>query len=96
MAVSEEDVVDIARLARLAIAPDDMAFYADRLSRVLDLAGQLAAVDTDGLSPMAHPMDEAVQRLRDDCVSEPDQREAFQAQAPAVEQGLYLVPRVVE
>lgn len=96
MAVSEEDVVGIARLARLAVSPDDMPLYADRLTRVLDLAGQLESVDTEGLLPMAHPMDDAVQRLREDRVSEPDQREAFQSQAPAVERGLYLVPRVVE
>ncbi len=96
MAVTEKDVFDIARLARLAIDPAEARLYASRLSRVLDLAGQLASVDTDELAPMAHPLDDAVQRLRDDAVTESDQRDSFQTQAPAVERGLYLVPRVVE
>ncbi|MEM7378473.1 MAG: Asp-tRNA(Asn)/Glu-tRNA(Gln) amidotransferase subunit GatC [Pseudomonadota bacterium] len=96
MAVSNDDVAAIAHLARIAVDPDDVPAYADRLSRVLDLAETLASVDTADLAPMAHPLDDAVQRLRDDAVSEPENRDAFQAQAPAVEQGLYLVPRVVE
>ncbi|MEM6986693.1 MAG: Asp-tRNA(Asn)/Glu-tRNA(Gln) amidotransferase subunit GatC [Pseudomonadota bacterium] len=96
MAVSNDEVADIAHLARLAIDAADVPVYAERLSRVLDLADDLSEIDTDALEPMAHPLDGTVQRLRDDAVTEPEQREAFQAQAPAVERGLYLVPRVVE
>ena len=96
MAVSNDEVADIAHLARLAIDPADVPVYAERLTRVLDLADDLSEIDTDALEPMAHPLDGTVQRLRDDVVTEPEQREAFQAQAPAVERGLYLVPRVVE
>ena len=96
MAVSNDEVASIAQLAQLAIEPADVAVYAERLSRVLDLAADLNDINTDGLEPMAHPLDDAVQRLRDDAVTEPEQRDAFQAQAPAMERGLYLVPRVVE
>lgn len=96
MAVSDHDVASIAQLARLAIDPAEVPLYAERLSRVLDLAEELSEADTDDLEPMAHPLDDAVQRLRIDVVTEPDQRDAFQAQAPAVDRGHYLVPRVVE
>ncbi|MGB1952336.1 MAG: Asp-tRNA(Asn)/Glu-tRNA(Gln) amidotransferase subunit GatC [Marinobacter sp.] len=65
------------------------------LGNILDLVDQLAAADTANVEPLAHPLD-AVQRLRADEVTETDQREAFQAIAPATENGLYLVPRVIE
>lgn len=95
MSLDAADVTKIAHLARLAITEHDIPEYARNLSNILSLVEQMSAVDTTGVSPMAHPMD-AAQRLRPDVVSETDQREAFQAIAPQVEAGLYLVPKVIE
>lgn len=95
MSLERSDVVSIAHLARLAIAEDDIPAYARNLSNILDLVAQMNAVDTSDVEPMAHPLDMA-QRLREDVVTEADQRDKFQAIAPAVEAGLYLVPKVIE
>jgi aspartyl-tRNA(Asn)/glutamyl-tRNA(Gln) amidotransferase subunit C len=95
MSLDAADVTKIAHLARLAITEQDIPEYARNLSNILSLVEQMSAVDTTGVSPMAHPMD-AAQRLRPDVVSETDQREQFQAIAPQVEAGLYLVPKVIE
>ena len=95
MSLERSDVVKIAHLARLAIAEDDIPRYARDLSNILDLVAQMNAVDTREATPMAHPQ-EAHQRLRPDEVVETDQRALFQAIAPQVEAGLYLVPKVVE
>jgi aspartyl-tRNA(Asn)/glutamyl-tRNA(Gln) amidotransferase subunit C len=95
MSLGPAEVKNIAHLARLAIDEDLIPEYARNLSGILDLVEQMNAVDTTGVEPMAHPLD-ASQRLRPDVVTEPDQREAFQAVAPATEAGLYLVPRVIE
>jgi aspartyl-tRNA(Asn)/glutamyl-tRNA(Gln) amidotransferase subunit C len=95
MALDKKDVEAIAHLARLAIDEDDIDGYADNLSNILGLVDQLNSVDTEGVMPMAHPM-HMVQRLRADEVSESDQREHLQQHAPAVERGLFLVPRVIE
>ena len=95
MSLEPADVEKIAHLARLAIEADDIPAYARDLSRILELVEQMNAVDTGNVAPMAHPLD-ATQRLRPDKVTESDQREHFQAQAPAVEAGLYLVPKVIE
>lgn len=95
MSLSRTDVEKIAHLARLAIADADVESYAGELSTILALVDQMNAVDTRGVAPMAHPLD-AVQRLRADEVTETDRREQFQAIAPAVEDGLYLVPKVIE
>jgi aspartyl-tRNA(Asn)/glutamyl-tRNA(Gln) amidotransferase subunit C len=89
------DVAKIAHLARLAIDPEDVPRYATGLGAILDLVAQMQAVDTAGVEPMSHPLHMA-QRLRPDQPTEGDQRELFQAGAPLTEQGLYLVPRVVE
>jgi len=85
----------VAHLARLAIDEAEIETYAQDLSRILDLVEQMNTVDTSGVEPMAHPLDMA-QRLRPDLVTEGDQRALFQSLAPCVEDGLYLVPRVVE
>ena len=90
-----EDVIGIARLARIQIDPQDIEGYARDLSGILDLVDQLNSADTQGIEPMAHPLDRS-QRLRADEVTEEDQRERFQSQAPQVEAGLYLVPKVIE
>ena len=95
MALEEKDVAKIAHLARLQVTDADMTAVAQRLSTILDLIEQLQAAPTDGIEPMAHPMD-AVQRLRPDIATETNQRTGYQAIAPAVEDGLYLVPKVIE
>jgi aspartyl-tRNA(Asn)/glutamyl-tRNA(Gln) amidotransferase subunit C len=95
MALSKEDVVNIAHLARLAIDAKDIPEYQKNLSNILALVEQMNQVDTTQVEPMAHPLD-AEQRLRTDEVTETDQREHFQSIAPATENGLYLVPKVIE
>ncbi len=95
MSLERSDVEKIAHLARLEVAGADVPEYVRNLSNILDLVVQMDAVDTDGVTPMAHPLD-AVQRLREDDVTETNQREKFQKIAPATENGLYLVPKVIE
>ncbi len=95
MSLDKQDVEKIAHLARLAIDEADVPVYAQNLSNILDLVEQMNAVDTRDVEPMAHPV-EAVQRLREDAVRETDQRARFQSIAPRVEDGLYLVPKVIE
>ena len=95
MAIGPAEVAQIAHLARLSVSTDDADRYARDLSDILSFVEQLSAVDTAGVTPMAHPLDMA-QRLRPDEITETDRRERFQAIAPAVEDGLYLVPRVIE
>jgi len=95
MALDAAEVEKIAHLARLAIAAEDTPEYARNLSDILAFVEQLAAVDTASVEPLAHPLD-ATQRLRDDIVSESDERENFQSVAPQTEAGLYLVPKVIE
>jgi aspartyl-tRNA(Asn)/glutamyl-tRNA(Gln) amidotransferase subunit C len=95
MALDKSDVESIAHLARLAISEEDVPAYAETLSNILTLVEQMNSVDTSGVSPMAHPLDMA-QRLREDVVSEENQREHLQQHAPAVEDGLFLVPKVIE
>ena len=95
MSLGPDDVKNIAHLARLNINESDIDSYAKSLSSILDLVEQMNSVNTDGVVPMAHPQDVA-QRLREDEVLEEDQREHFQSIAPATENGLYLVPKVIE
>ena len=95
MALNKDDVHNIAHLARLAVDEADIPAYVQNLSNILALVEQMSAVDTSGVAPMAHPL-EMAQRLREDVVSEGNLREHFQQHAPAVENGLYLVPKVIE
>ena len=95
MSLERDDVEKIAHLARLGIAEQDIPEYARNLSNILDLVAQMDSADTDNVEPMAHPM-EMVQRLREDMVTETDQRDYFQQVAPQTENGLYLVPKVIE
>lgn len=95
MALDKNDVENIAHLARLAISEEDVPAYAENLSNILTLVEQMSAVDTGGVAPMAHPL-EMAQRLREDVVTEENKREHFQQHAPAVENGLFLVPKVIE
>lgn len=95
MSLSAEQVRQVAHLARLEIRPEQVEHYAAQLTRILDMVGELSKVDTAGVVPMAHPL-AMVQRLRPDAVTEPNRREDYQAQAPAVQDGLFLVPKVIE
>ena len=95
MGLSDDDIQKIARLARLEISPHEVPEYVSNLSNILDFVQQLEVVDADNVVPMAHPLDMA-QRLRDDVVTETDNRSEFQAQAPETENGLYLVPKVID
>ncbi len=95
MSLDADDVKAIARLARLKIEDADVPVYATNLSNILDLVEQMNTVDTEGVVPMSHPL-EVVQRLREDVVTEQNERDEFQAVAPATEDGLYLVPKVIE
>lgn len=95
MSLERSDVESIAHLARLAVSDDELDAIASGLSNILALVEQMDAADTTGVEPMAHPL-HMVQRLRDDAVTEVDQRGHFQANAPLTQEGLYLVPRVIE
>ena len=95
MALDRSDVEKIAHLARLQIAEQDIPQYTENLSSILELVNQMQAVDTAEITPMAHPFD-AVQRLRSDAVTEGNQRDHLQTVAPAVEAGLFQVPKVIE
>jgi len=95
MALSTEDVCNIAKLAKLQINADEFEQYKQDLSRILEFVEQMNQVNVDNIEPMAHPQD-MMQSLRIDEVTESDQREKFQHIAPATQDGLYLVPKVIE
>jgi len=95
MSFESRDIDRLCELARLEIGADESADLAAKLTNIVEMVGQLAAVPTDGVEPMAHPLDRP-QRLREDVVTETDMRELYQRNAPAVERGLYLVPKVIE
>ncbi|MBI3146562.1 MAG: Asp-tRNA(Asn)/Glu-tRNA(Gln) amidotransferase subunit GatC [Pseudogulbenkiania sp.] len=95
MSLTHQDVARIAKLARIAVTDAEIEAVGAQLNNIFGLIAQMQAVDTDGIEPMAHPQDVSL-RLRDDVVTESDRREAFQAIAPQVENGLFLVPKVIE
>ena len=95
MSLDRAEVEKIAHLARLALDEDQSAGLAAELSRILDLVDQMSTADTEGVLPMAHPLDMS-QRLRADEVTETNERDRYQANAPEISDGLYVVPRVVE
>ena len=95
MSLSNDQVGHIARLARIAVSASELEATRDKLNGIFGLIEQMQAVDTRGVEPMAHAQDLS-QRLRDDAVTEEDRRAAFQAVAPEIEGGLYLVPKVIE
>ena len=95
MAIDASEIQKVAHLARLSIDDSQAEATAGTISRILDLVDQMQSVNTDDVEPMAHPLD-ATQRLREDVVTEPDNREQLQSCAPAVEDGLFLVPKVIE
>lgn len=99
MALTFKDIERVANLARLELRPDETEHTLNQLNGFFALVAQMEAVNTDGVEPLAHPaalLGEVALRLRDDIASEPNQREASQASAPAVERGLFLVPKVIE
>jgi aspartyl-tRNA(Asn)/glutamyl-tRNA(Gln) amidotransferase subunit C len=95
MSLQQSEIRTIARLARLAVSEEQIPEYQQALGNILGLVEQMQAVNTDGIEPLAHPL-EIGARLRPDAVSETDQREKFQQIAPETENGFYLVPRVIE
>jgi len=99
MSLTPDQLQRIATLARIDVSAEELSGVTDRLNRVLGLIDQLQAIDTQGIEPMAHALDARLsvrQPLRADAVTETDQREYYQRGAPAVENGLYLVPKVIE
>ncbi|WP_295543008.1 Asp-tRNA(Asn)/Glu-tRNA(Gln) amidotransferase subunit GatC [uncultured Pseudacidovorax sp.] len=99
MSLSTTDTARIASLARLALAPDESERLRGQINGFFDLVERMRAVDTTGVEPLSHPVsaiEDIVLRLRDDAATEPNQREANQKSAPAVENGLFLVPKVIE
>ena len=96
MSLTRQDVEKIAHLARLSITEAEMPVYVTSLSSIVDFVAELSRVETGDVLPMAHPLDGQHQRLRPDAVSETDQRDKFQKNAPSVQAGLYVVPRVIE
>ncbi|MDH3218511.1 MAG: Asp-tRNA(Asn)/Glu-tRNA(Gln) amidotransferase subunit GatC [Gammaproteobacteria bacterium] len=95
MTLKSDDVRNIAHLARLHIDEDAVDRYAADLSSILELVDEMNRVDSSGVTPLSNPLD-ATQRLRDDVVTEKNQRDKFQGIAPDVEQGFYRVPQVIE
>jgi aspartyl-tRNA(Asn)/glutamyl-tRNA(Gln) amidotransferase subunit C len=99
MSLTPSDIARIAHLARLDLPAQESERMLTQLNGFFDLVEQMRAVDTSGIEPLAHPVaviGDIALRLRDDLASEPDRREANQRSAPAVEQGLFLVPQVIE
>lgn len=95
MSISREDIEKVAVLARIRVDDAQISALESDLGNILNLVDELSAADTENIEPLSHPLD-AVQRLRADEVTETNRRDAFQAIAPATEDGLYLVPRVIE
>ena len=99
MSLSASDIARIASLARLQLASDESERMLSQINGFFDLVERMRSVDTAGIEPLAHPVaaiEDITLRLRDDIVSEPNNREANQKSAPAVEAGLFLVPKVIE
>jgi len=99
MSLNSQDIARIANLARLELQPEEGERMLARINGFFEIVEQMRAVDTTGIEPLSHPVAavrDVALRLRDDVASEPDQREANQRSAPAVERGLFLVPKVIE
>ena|SRR5437868_15279011 len=96
MPLERQEVEKIAHLARLTLEEQQIPFYASNLSKILNLIAQMNEAQTDHIVPMPHPLEDLTQPLREDVITEPNQRELFQTIAPQTEAGLYLVPKVIE
>ncbi|MGL6070111.1 Asp-tRNA(Asn)/Glu-tRNA(Gln) amidotransferase subunit GatC [Craterilacuibacter sp.] len=95
MPLTHQDVARIAQLSRIAVTDAEIEAVGAQLNNIFGLIEKMQAVNTDGIEPMAHPQDVSL-RLREDVVTETNHREAYQAVAPMVEKGLFLVPKVIE
>ena len=95
MSIEQAEIEKLAELARIRITPEELPAVTSGIARILGMVDQMQSLATSDVEPMANPLD-ASQRLREDVVTEVDQREAFQAQAPATQDGLYLVPKVLD
>lgn len=95
MSLTLSDVEKVAKLSRLALNDEQKQRTLKELNGIFEMIAKMQAVNTDGVEPLSHPI-EFAQRLRDDSVTEPERREAYQAVAPLVEQNLYIVPKVIE
>jgi aspartyl-tRNA(Asn)/glutamyl-tRNA(Gln) amidotransferase subunit C len=95
MALDKQTVCKIGRLARIYVDEVDIDRYASQLSTILEFVDQMDKVDTDNVVPLSHPQDRVL-RMREDSVTEPNRRDELQSIAPATEDGLYLVPKVIE
>ena len=96
MTLTRRDIDNIAHLARLALTQAEIPVYIDSLSRIIELVGELDHAATAGVTPMSHPLPGQTQRLRADSVTETDQHQLYQSNAPQAMAGLYLVPKVIE
>lgn len=96
MSLTRADIEKIAELSRLELTEAEIPVYVDSLSSILDFVGELERAPTEGILPMAHPLPGLAQRLRVDDATEGDRRDLYQQNAPRVEAGLYLVPKVIE
>lgn len=96
MSLTPKQIETIAHLARLEIKAEEIPAYVESLSRIFGLVGELDRADTAGVEPMAHPLTGQVQRLRADEATSGNARDLYQRNAPQVEAGLYLVPKVIE
>lgn len=96
MSLTPSQIETIAGLARLALKPEEIPVYSESLGRILGLVGELARAETGSVEPLAHPLEGQVQRLRPDEITSGNNRDVYQRNAPQVESGLYLVPRVIE
>ena len=99
MALTPQEIARVANLARLELRPDETERVLGQLNGFFTLVEQMEAVNTDGVVPLAHPaaiLGDVALRLREDVASEPNQRDTSQISAPAVERGLFLVPKVIE
>ena len=96
MPLDRQEVEKIAHLARLTLDEQQIPFYAKNLSNILELVAHINEAKTDGIVPMSHPLENLTQRMREDQITETNQRELFQSIAPATEAGLYLVPQVID
>ncbi|MBI4357037.1 MAG: Asp-tRNA(Asn)/Glu-tRNA(Gln) amidotransferase subunit GatC [Gammaproteobacteria bacterium] len=92
--MDDAEVKKISDLARLAVSENDLPLYRTQLSNIVHFVEKIASAETGGISPMAHPVSSAL-RMREDCITEGDERERFQSIAPSVEAGFYLVPQVI-
>lgn len=95
MSIDRAQVAHIAQLARLRVAEDEVALYQTQLSRILELVGEMQAIDTAGVAPLIHPQDLALRMLPDESQAE-NRRDDYQRLAPATARGFYLTPKVIE